>query len=174
MSYRIILLVMMTLLVSCQQPVSENQPSSHDHPNLAKSLEKANRYLVRSEEEDIDDFVSRYGWNMVKSGTGLRYMIDSLGNGELVRHGQIVEINYTVRFLTGDIVYNSKELGTKSFVAGRGGVETGLEEGIKLLRKGDKAKFILPSHLAFGLLGDGNKIPSKTPLVYEVELIDIQ
>jgi len=35
------------------------------------------------------------------------------------------------------------------FEIGHGGVESGLEEGILLLHKGDRVKFIVPSHLAF-------------------------
>jgi FKBP-type peptidyl-prolyl cis-trans isomerase FkpA len=38
----------------------------------------------------------------------------------------------------------------------------------------DKAIFILPAHLAFGLIGDRNKIPPKVAVVYEVEVISIQ
>lgn len=170
----LIVLSFLFLVLACKQQTNEKQTEPVSKPALSESLEKANRYLVRSEEEDINDFVKRYGWKMEKSGTGLRFLIDSSGAGEKVQFGQQVTLAYQVRFLTGDIIYDSKELGNKSFIAGRGGVETGLEEGIKLLRKGDKAKFILPSHLAFGLLGDGDKIPSKTPLIYEVELIDIQ
>ena len=49
-----------------------------------------------------------------------------------------------------------------------------LEEGILLLKEGDRAKFIIPSHLAFGLLGDMKKIPAKAVLVYDIELIKIK
>jgi FKBP-type peptidyl-prolyl cis-trans isomerase len=42
------------------------------------------------------------------------------------------------------------------------------------MRKGEKAKFILPSHLAHGLVGDLQKIPPLSILVLDVELIDLQ
>jgi hypothetical protein len=32
---------------------------------------------------------------------------------------------------------------------------------------------ILPSHLAYGLIGDQDVIPPKSTLVYDIELIDI-
>jgi FKBP-type peptidyl-prolyl cis-trans isomerase len=53
-------------------------------------------------------------------------------------------------------------------------VESGLEEGILLLREGDKAKFILPPHLAHGLLGDDNKIPARSIIVYDLELLSLE
>ncbi|HMM10894.1 MAG TPA: FKBP-type peptidyl-prolyl cis-trans isomerase [Bacteroidales bacterium] len=141
---------------------------------MKESLIKANRYLLRSEEEDIADFLRRYGWKMQKSGTGLRYEIESAGTGETAKYGQLVTLQYRVMLLTGEVIYNSDDLGYKQFIVGKGGVETGLEEGILLLRKGDKAKFVLPSHLAFGLLGDSEKIPPRSPIIYIIKVIDIQ
>lgn len=160
--------------LSCRQKTNEGKQTTTDPADVKESLIKANRYLIRSEEEDIADFVRRYGWKMEKTGTGLRYAIETSGKGEPARYGQRVLLDYKVMLLTGDVIYSSNELGFKQFMVGRGGVETGLEEGILLLRKGDKAKFILPSHLAFGLLGDSEKIPPRTPIVYLVEVVDIQ
>jgi FKBP-type peptidyl-prolyl cis-trans isomerase len=42
-----------------------------------------------------------------------------------------------------------------------------------LLRVGDKARFILPSHLAHGVPGDGVKIPRRATIIYDLELINI-
>lgn len=165
---------MQIFAVSCQNPDSKSRQPVANQAKVKESLIKANRYLIRSEEEDISDFLRRYGWNMEKSGTGLRYYIDSTGAGEKARYGQLVSLKYQVMLLSGDIIYDSDQLGLKHFIVGRGGVETGLEEGILLLRKGDRAKFVLPSHLAFGLLGDSEKIPPRTPIIYLIEVIDIQ
>jgi FKBP-type peptidyl-prolyl cis-trans isomerase len=139
-----------------------------------KSLIKANRYLARTEKETIDNYIARHKLKMKSTGTGLRYMIIEHGNGPKAKKGDVAVIDYTVRLITGDVVYSSKQSGEKVFEIGRGGVESGLEEGILLLKKGDKAKFILPSHLAFGLHGDDNKIPPKMPIVYDVELKDLK
>ncbi len=139
-----------------------------------KSLIKANRYLARTEKETIDNYIARHHLKMKSTGTGLRYMIMKHGNGPKAKKGDIAVLDYTVRLITGDVVYSSKQNGEKVFEIGRGGVESGLEEGILLLKKGDKAKFILPSHLAFGLHGDDNKIPPKMPIIYDVELNDLK
>lgn len=166
-------IVLLVSFFSCGRTHSpENSEVSEEE--LKEPLLKANKYLLRQEEEDINDFLRRYKWNMQKSGTGLRYMIDSVGSGPKVAYGNIVKLKYKVKLLTGETIYDSENTGMKEFVAGRGGVEAGLEEGIKLLRKGDRAKFVLPSHLAFGLLGDEDKIPSRTPIIYELQVIDIK
>ncbi len=159
-------------MLSCQQ--HETKHIDTEFGNSDQAFVKSNRYLVRSEAEDIADFVARYKWPVETSGTGLRYWIEKEGSGPKAKYGDRVVLSYELKLLTGEIIRSSKSAGNLEFTVGKGGVEAGLEEGILLLNKGSRAKFILPSHLAFGLLGDGDQIPSRSSLVYEVEVIDIQ
>ncbi len=173
MRYFVIILIICSL-AACNSANSPSEPPVFDTKKAKESLEKANRVLVNTEEEKINDFVRRYGWDMKKTGSGLRYMIYKEGDGPKVEKGKLVSLAYDTRFLTGDIVYSSKEDGLLTFLVGRGGVPSGLEEGILLLQQGDRAKFILPSHLAFGLLGDDERIPPRAVLVYDVEVLNLQ
>lgn len=169
-----VIILIIWSLAACNNASPLDDPPQFDRKMAKESLEKANRVLVNTEEENINDFVKRYGWDMEKTGSGLRYMVYKEGDGPKVMKGRIVSLAYDLRFLTGDIVYSSKEDGLLTFQVGQGGVASGLEEGILLLHQGDRAKFILPSHLAFGLLGDDKRIPPRTVLVYDVEVLDLQ
>jgi FKBP-type peptidyl-prolyl cis-trans isomerase FkpA len=164
--------ILVYLVLSCSEP--EQHEKKMNQKKVDESLMKANKNFVRSEDQQIEDFISRYGWKMKETGTGLRYMIYKEGRGMSAEKGRQAIIKFTVSLLNGEKCYSSEETGNKIFVVGKGGIEAGLEEGILFLKKGDRAKFILPSHLAFGLVGDGNKIPAKATLVYDVELIDLQ
>jgi len=53
-------------------------------------------------------------------------------------------------------------------------VETGLHEGVKLMHVGEKATMILPSHLAYGLIGDEKRIPPRASVLYELELLSVK
>ncbi len=145
-----------------------------DPRSLKDPLIEANKHIVKTEDQHIADFVNRYGWQMNETGTGLRYQIHRPGNGMKAQQGMIAVLDYRVRLITGDVVYSSDETGYMEFVIGRGGVEAGLEEAILLMRKGDRGRFILPSYLAHGLLGDLDRIPSKATLIYEITLIDLK
>ncbi len=136
-------------------------------------LVKVNKELVKKENAEIDSYIARYQWNMQKSGTGLRYLIYEKGSGTKADTGMRVEIRFKVNLINGQVVYDSKTDGMKTFVLGKAEVESGLEEGIMLMKAGDKAKLIIPSHLAYGLLGDENKIPKRATLVYDVELVSV-
>jgi FKBP-type peptidyl-prolyl cis-trans isomerase len=160
--------------MACRNNVREAADHPEDPGALKESLVRANQHVVDTEDEQIRNLVTRYGWQMKETGTGLRYLIYHEGNGPKATTGDIAGIQYEVRLISGDVVYSSRASGIKKFKIGSGGVESGLEEGILLLRRGDKAKMILPSHLAWGLIGDQDKIPPKSTLIYDLELISLE
>jgi FKBP-type peptidyl-prolyl cis-trans isomerase len=166
-------LLMLFSMASCYGPKNHEKDSGKIVPSMKESLLNANKQAVRAENEQIEEFVRRYNWQMTETGSGLRYNIYVIGNGEKATTGKIATLRYEVRLITGDIIYSSEKEGLKEFLIGRGGVESGLEEGILLLRVGDRAKFIIPSHLGFGLLGDQHKVPPKSTLIYDIELISL-
>ena len=168
-----VLLLQLILYSSCSD---QPQPTITTHyPGITSdSLVKYNRGVILKEDQQIEDFIARYGWKMKKTSTGLRYLIFKKGQGEKTGKGKIAVIRYSVRLLDGKLCYSSDKEGLKEFKIGYGGMESGVEEGILLIRVGDRAKFIVPSHLAFGLLGDQNKIPQHATLVYDIELVKIK
>ncbi len=160
------------LFTACDSAITQKpEQASHSEETLKEPLEKVNRYLLKKENEEINNLVKRYNWNMETSKTGLRSMIYYKGTGEPVKRGRLVSLKHTVKLIDGTLVYDYRTDGLKQFIVGRGGVEAGLEEGILMLKVGDKAKFILPSHLGFGLLGDDDRIPPKATLVYDIEVV---
>jgi len=169
-----VFLLITTAFISCGSNSQPQHKKEKSLPSADKSLVKVNKYLVKNEDEEIDNYVRRHGWRMTETGSGLRYEIYKKGEGPIAQKGQLIEMEYIVRLITGDIVYSSKGKGTKSFVVGHGGVEAGLEEAVLYLRKGDKAHIILPSHLAFGLLGDQKRIPSRSTLIYDIEIVNLK
>ena len=114
------------------------------------------------------------GWQMQTTGTGLRYMIYERGRGEKAATGKIVTLAYTVSLLDSTVCYSSEQLGHKKFRLGHNDEVRGLEEGVQLMRAGDKARMIMPPHLAHGLTGDGDCIPFRAIILYDVELIDVE
>ena len=145
-----------------------------DKKQVKETLIKTNQYLLKSEKQNINDFIHRYHYQMNETGSGLFYEIYKKGNGGKAQKGKIAVLNFSIRLLNGRMVYKSDEEGIKEFEIGKGGVESGLEEGILLLHIGDRARFIIPSHLAFGLLGDLDKIPEKAAIVYDIELLNLK
>ncbi len=155
----------------CRQPVPAEK--KEDANNYRESLLKANQEAVRIEAEQIDDYIRRHRLDMMETETGIRYQIYKPGIGANAQTGFTVKLDYTLSLLTGDTVYSAAKDGPLTFMIGKGQVITGLEEAILLLRVGDRAKIIIPSHLAFGLIGDQKKIHHKASLVYDLEFISM-
>jgi FKBP-type peptidyl-prolyl cis-trans isomerase FkpA len=167
-----ILFIALILFSSCGSDPKPTQ-STRNLTMMDDSLLNYNKAIVKTEDQEIDDFIQRYNWKMVKSSTGLRSMIYKHGSGEKAIKGKKATIRYEVRLINGNLCYSSSDQGPKEFIIGHGGVEAGTEEGILLMRVGDRAKFIVPSHLAYGLLGDQDRIPPKSTLIYDIELIKL-
>lgn len=170
--FSIISILLILSFFSCGRAVKDEKQI--DPAVLKEPLIIANKNLVKSESEDIDNFIKRYRWKMSETGTGLRYMVYENGTGRKPVNGETVVIEYTVKLLSGDTVGSSLISGPSEFMIGKNNVIAGLHEGIMLLREGDKAKMIVPSHLAFGLTGLPGKIPPGSVLVYDIELIEIK
>ena len=93
--------LLLVLCFGCSEPPQPSTSTRH-LGMMSDSLLKYNRGVIRTEDQQIDDFVARYGWNMTKTGTGLRYLIFKKGHGVKAMKGKIAVISYTLRFLNGD------------------------------------------------------------------------
>ncbi len=167
------------LSVSVFQSCSDGHKKTTKNTNLQSKefqdkLIVANKMYVKQESDEINNYVKHKGWKMITTGTGLRYMITSKGNGAAAEVGKYAKVNYKISLLDGTLCYSSDSTGAKVFLIGQDNVETGLHEGIQLLHVGDKAIFILPSHLAHGLMGDDSKIPPKASVIYDIELVSVR
>ena len=170
-------LIAVFLFLACSRH-SQNDKSQNQRPKdkaLQEKLFDANRQAMRTEDQQIDDFAERYGWKMKTTGTGLRCMIYENGTGKQAEDGMLATIDYQARLLNGELIYSSQPATPLTFRIGQdAAVPTGIHQGILLLRQGDHAKFILPSHLAFGLTGDQKKVPPKSTLVYDLQLVELK
>ena len=152
---------------------TQPEPKTINPNEVKEPLINANQHMVKVETEDINNYISRHEWDMQQTGTGLRYIIYKNGKGKAVVQGNKVTLNFRVNLITGQSCYNSKEDGPMEFITGNAEVINGLEEAIMLMHEGDKAKVIIPSHLAYGLLGDEKLIPKRATLIYDIELVRI-
>lgn len=159
-------------LSACREKPQTVIPASD--AQMKESLEKANRVLVNDEEEDIVNFARRHQWELVSTGTGLRYQIVKTGDGPFIQPGQRVTVEYVLYDIFGDVVYTSDEEGLMQFAVGQGGAVAGIDEVMRLLHKGDRARVIVPSHLGYGLLGDQKSVPSRATLIYTLNVIEVQ
>ena len=162
---------LIVLLFSCT-PEAEIEPFVPEW-SQEESI-RMNATFSAEETEAIDGFLSRRpDWKMTKTGTGLQYFIYYTVQNRKPTIGDIVWVNFSVSLLNNKVCYTSKRGQPESFMIEKSDIESGIHEGVQLMSEGESAKFILPSHLAHGLIGDLDQIPPMETVIYDVELVKI-
>lgn len=111
------------------------------------------------------------------TASGLQYIIVEQGKEDAPKAeaGKTVSVHYTGFLADGKIFDSSRERGTPfQFELGAGRVIKGWDEGIALMKVGDKLQLIIPSNLGYGPNGAGGVIPPNATLLFDVELMGIQ
>jgi FKBP-type peptidyl-prolyl cis-trans isomerase len=124
------------------------------------------------ERAQIDSYLANNpGLAFELKPSGLYYLEVELGSGELAVTHDTVFIMYTGMFLGGTVFdTNVGTIDTLIFPVDEGWVLPGFDEGVTYMRDGGKAKFLVPSILAYGSTG-WYPIPGYTPLLFDVELV---
>jgi peptidylprolyl isomerase len=115
------------------------------------------------------------GKDTLTTTSGLKYIYVKKGEGTKAEPGKIVDVHYTGYLMDGRKFDSSVERGDPiSFNLGQGMVIRGWDEGIALMKVGDKMRLIIPSQLAYGENGAGGVIPPNATLIFDVELVGVK
>lgn len=165
---------------SMEQAMAERQ-------KLIDAQAKTTDSLKVNELSILDAFVAKNQLKMTSTPSGLRYSILRPSTKIRPVAGDTVYVNYTGRTLNGKLFDSSIEAEAKKaglqqpgrnyepidFVVGQGEVIPGWDEGLLLLNEGSKARFLIPSNLAYGPRGAGQDIAPFSTLDFEVELVKV-
>jgi peptidylprolyl isomerase len=108
------------------------------------------------------------------TASGLKYAVISQGDGLPIEAGKVVTVHYSGYLQDGTMFDSSVERDEPiQFVVGQGQVIPGWDEGMQLLKMGDKARFIIPPQLGYGEM-QLEKIPVNSTLIFDTEVIDVK
>jgi FKBP-type peptidyl-prolyl cis-trans isomerase FkpA len=165
------------LLLSACDSRPKEQPSIKviTQKDVEEKSKAANKEYTLMERDAINAYLKTHPEKFITTGSGLYYVIlESSTNKKKAETGQVAKVAYDIKLIDGTPCYNSNEDGIKRFMIGSDNVESGLHEAIQLMHLGEKARFLMPSHLAHGLMGDMDKIPPKAILIYDIELLGLE
>ena len=133
--------------------------------------EKREAEAKQAQKEQMDKIAAGYD----ETPSGLRYKILQEGNGKQAVKGNMVSVHYKGQLLDGQVFDSSYQRKQPiDFTIGVGQVIPGWDEGIQLLKVGDKARLVIPSNLAYGSQGAGGVIPPDATLIFDVELMNVK
>jgi len=144
-----------------------------------QDFEKSNATLLATKKKEDDGKLKAYftqkGYTIQKTKSGIYYTILKAGKGKTPVNGSTVLYNYSLFNLKGEKIESTEDNGSHpySFVVGKQEVIPGWDEISLSLKVGDFAVVGIPSHLAYGHLQKGDKIPPYSCLILELDLLSI-
>jgi len=140
-----------------------------------RTFEGAREKNIANEKAAVEAELDKIAAGFEKTDSGLRYQILQKGTGAQPTKGATVSVHYKGQLTDGtvfDSSYKRKE--PIEFALGTAQVIAGWDEGVALLSVGDKARFVIPSHLGYGAQGAGGVIPPNANLIFDVELVAVK
>ena len=175
---RIVSVVCLLILIACRnsEPVEDKSSDLSESEWSDELSVDFNQEITVREELDIQIYLTHHkDLKMTKTESGLRYIIipGQYENTKPAREGELVTLDVKTMLLKTGQLLNQTDSIPMSFILGRSDVHSGLQEGVKMMKKMDRARFILPSHLGGGLLGE-DFIPPQAVLIIDAVLLNIE
>jgi FKBP-type peptidyl-prolyl cis-trans isomerase len=140
-----------------------------------RGFEGSREKRLAEEKKKAEAELEKLASGFDKTESGLRYQIIQKGDGTKAEKGKTVSVHYKGQLPDGTVFDSSyKRSEPIDFPLGVGQVIKGWDEGIQLLKVGDKARLVIPSDLGYGSQGAGGVIPPDTTLIFDVELMDVK
>lgn len=174
---RIVFFILACLFVACAEKPAQvpmnKKPVDHTEANIME----ANVGLVEIENDFIRHYVDSMKLDFDTTNIGIRYKIlSSNPSGAQAKRQQGVKVTYSLRpFDATEFCPNYTDR-TEIKNVGTGDFPRGIDEAILMLHQGETGEFIIPSYLAYGVVGKGQCIASRTPIYCRITLmvVDIQ
>lgn len=171
---RILLCVLCLLFLfpSCKTPEARRPVSIKSGSFIDESINR-NKQLAAKEEARIQKIIANDTSNTyITSEGGFWYFYNKKDTLSTIspKFGDIVNFNYNVQDLNGNLIYSRQELDTITYYIDKEELFLGLREGLKLMKAGETVTFLFPSYQAYGYYGDDDKIGTNIPLRTTVTL----
>jgi len=166
------LLLAILLLQSACRPVVQEMPEAEKDP-ASEEFVQVNRYMFQRHQDHISAFLDRVGWPAEATPSGLWIYEEEAGSGRQIREGDQVTYAFESMLLDGTACYQASRHNPKIIQVGKGGVESGVEEGLQQLSEGSRAVLLIPPHLGHGNFGDRDRIPGNSVLIYRIHVLRV-
>jgi len=170
------------LALGIQDALDNKEQKVSDEKAIAASTELQTRHAKQLEQEQADNlklsqnFLAENGKRegVITTESGLQYeiLVKSENNGRKAQIDDLIKVHYHGTLIDGKVFDSSVDRGEPTEFP-LAGVISGWQEGLQLMQEGEKFKFFIPPHLAYGESSPGSDIPANATLIFEVELLKV-
>lgn len=173
------LLVGFLIITSCgDKKVTTSSPNVTKAVDLEKMYGELYQYYhsnpisqAQKDENTIIEYATEKGLDVKRTNTGLFYQIVEEGTGPLVKRGEALSTEYKGYFTDGK-EFDSSYKRNRPLNFNHGQMVAGWNEALLLMKKGSKAKLLLPSHLGYGSRGFPGAVPPNRVIIFDLELLN--
>lgn len=169
-------LLFLLVFSACKTPEARRPVKTTSGSYIDASV-ALNKKIIAADEKDILAIIERdTATNYLSSEQGFWYFYNNQlpAESEQADFGDRIEFEYNIKDLDGNTIYTKEELGVQTYQMDKEELITGLREGLKLLKEGETATFLLPSHKAYGYYGDFQRIGANMPIITKVTVLNIE
>jgi FKBP-type peptidyl-prolyl cis-trans isomerase len=158
-------------IASCRQ--QPQIPSNIPIPDQEKeNLITLNKAIISNENRQIEQYIAKKQLKLAKDSLGFWCSDFLKGRKTNAKSQPTVTYQYSIKLLDGKPCYSNLNTSRRTTIRlGKGESFSGLDMALCKMNVGEQADFIFPSILAYGVSGDGHRIPSYSPLVCTVKLL---
>ena len=167
---------LLAFLIGCRQP-DPRKPVTYRSGTFIKESVERNKGMVRDEEKIIQNIIkqdSAHKYYQSDVGFWYKYDVAVTTDSIMPKKGDIVKLDFEIFDINNKLIYGKEETTPKVYAVDKQEIMIGLRHAVKLMHKGETVSFIFPSHMAYGYLGDKEKIGTNVPLICKVTLIDVK
>jgi FKBP-type peptidyl-prolyl cis-trans isomerase len=130
--------------------------------------------MREKEEAGLKKFLADNKITVAPTPSGVYIVESQAGEGLKIDTGSMVTLQFIVSLINGEKIFSSYDRPEPlKFQCGTKFDTPGMQEAVEKMKKGEKAKVIVPSHMGFGEKGRGSLVPPYATLVYDVEILDV-
>ncbi len=170
------IILSLVLLMACSNPQARKPIGKKGTSALQKTV-KLNKSLLELENKDIYKYIALDTLHeYFNSNKGFWYAyVSKKENSKKPVKGDIVEFEQEIKNLNNEVLYSKEELGIQTYVVDKEHLIKGVQEGIKIMRKGEEVLFLFSSFVAYRTTGDANKkIGINEPIITQIKLTSIK
>ena len=161
-------------LLSCGNSSKPQDNKFTPTPPSKKTIVDVNRYLSEKDKAVIEGYGRRHKLELAFSESGFYYHISNQGNGKQITQNSTTAITGTLGLIDGTPCYTYIAEAPKVISIDKSPEITGLHLALPMLKEGANALFIFPPNLAFGLLGDDDKVPPRATIVMNISILKVE
>ena len=146
-----------------------------EQEKMMKEEESENSRRLQEEPMKIAKYVKDNGIDVAPKSSGLYYIVEQEGTGDVLQNGDMAIVHYTIYNIEGQLIESSYDYNQPiPFIFGQNQMIPGIEEAVGYMKVGGKARIIVPSQLGFGDIKIDENLPANSALIIDLELVDLQ